>query len=196
MRFGMLAAAAAALVCAEQADAALTFSGTETSSGVTFSNQGSINLAGLSFQYVGFGNNSIDPSSALISPSASGDVYGGIQGPSSWGPGGATSSTMRTGDVMGVSGGAGLLILPVGYVSGATLSGTYTFAGATFASLGINSGVYTYTFGSGANADTVTVRVPTFAAAVPETATWAMMILGMGAIGYAMRRRRAKVVFA
>jgi hypothetical protein len=28
-------------------------------------------------------------------------------------------------------------------------------------------------------------------AAVPEPATWAMMILGMGAVGFAMRRRRA-----
>lgn len=28
------------------------------------------------------------------------------------------------------------------------------------------------------------------AAAVPETATWAMMILGMGAIGFAMRRQK------
>ena len=28
--------------------------------------------------------------------------------------------------------------------------------------------------------------------AVPETATWAMMILGMGAVGYAMRRSNAK----
>lgn len=31
------------------------------------------------------------------------------------------------------------------------------------------------------------------APAVPETATWAMMILGFGVIGYAMRRRRSTV---
>ena len=30
-------------------------------------------------------------------------------------------------------------------------------------------------------------------AAVPEPATWAMMLLGFGAVGYAMRRRRARV---
>ena len=29
-----------------------------------------------------------------------------------------------------------------------------------------------------------------FAAAVPEPASWGMMILGMGAIGFAMRRRK------
>ena len=31
------------------------------------------------------------------------------------------------------------------------------------------------------------------AAAVPEPATWAMMILGMGAVGFAMRRRNKNV---
>lgn len=33
-------------------------------------------------------------------------------------------------------------------------------------------------------------------ASVPEPATWAMMILGLGAVGYSMRRRSAKVAFA
>lgn len=32
--------------------------------------------------------------------------------------------------------------------------------------------------------------------AVPEPATWALMILGFGAVGYAMRRRKAVVRFA
>jgi hypothetical protein len=32
---------------------------------------------------------------------------------------------------------------------------------------------------------------PVLAAAVPEPASWGMMILGMGAVGYAMRRRKA-----
>ncbi len=33
-------------------------------------------------------------------------------------------------------------------------------------------------------------------ASVPEPATWAMMILGLGAVGYSMRRRTVKVAFA
>lgn len=38
----------------------------------------------------------------------------------------------------------------------------------------------------------------TFSSAVPETSTWAMMILGIGAIGCAIRRRRtsARITFA
>jgi hypothetical protein len=33
------------------------------------------------------------------------------------------------------------------------------------------------------------------AGAVPETSTWAMMILGLGMVGYAMRRRTTRVAF-
>ena len=35
-----------------------------------------------------------------------------------------------------------------------------------------------------------------FAQAVPEPATWAMMLLGFGAVGYSMRRRKANVRIA
>jgi hypothetical protein len=44
-----------------------------------------------------------------------------------------------------------------------------------------------------------TLTISAVNSAVPEPATWAMMILGMGAVGYAMRRRQkvtAKVRFA
>jgi hypothetical protein len=44
-----------------------------------------------------------------------------------------------------------------------------------------------YTGGAGSFAGTLTFQ------AVPEPATWAMMLLGFGAIGFAMRRRRDTV---
>lgn len=60
-----------------------------------------------------------------------------------------------------------------------------------------------YSLVAGANFDPVTrlgaQTVPAAAAAaVPETGTWAMMIPGMGAVGFAMRRRKAakRVSFA
>jgi hypothetical protein len=37
---------------------------------------------------------------------------------------------------------------------------------------------------------------PTPPGAVPEPATWAMMLLGFGAIGFAMRRQKARVSYA
>ncbi|MES2904398.1 MAG: PEPxxWA-CTERM sorting domain-containing protein [Pseudomonadota bacterium] len=38
------------------------------------------------------------------------------------------------------------------------------------------------------------ITIPSVSGAVPEPATWAMMLMGFGAIGWAMRRRRATTV--
>jgi hypothetical protein len=51
----------------------------------------------------------------------------------------------------------------------------------------LSNGSYTLTFignGSGSFGGNVSFS------AVPEPATWGMMLLGFGAVGYAMRRRR------
>jgi len=50
---------------------------------------------------------------------------------------------------------------------------------------------YDLTFGAGAGAFNDTVNI---AASVPEPATWAMMLLGFGGIGIAIRRRRKPVL--
>jgi hypothetical protein len=58
---------------------------------------------------------------------------------------------------------------------------------------GVNYFAVVTSFATGATgAYTLSVSGPgttTIGGAVPEPATWAMMILGMGAVGYAMRRR-------
>lgn len=43
---------------------------------------------------------------------------------------------------------------------------------------------------------TGTLSFAAVVAAIPEPSTWAMMILGFGAVGYSMRRRKADVRFA
>jgi len=43
--------------------------------------------------------------------------------------------------------------------------------------------------GAGSLGGSITIR-----SAVPEPATWAMMLLGFGAVGFAMRRRRAPIL--
>lgn len=48
-----------------------------------------------------------------------------------------------------------------------------------------------YTQGLASAQDSATYFVPAFAPGVPEPATWAMMLVGFGAVGYSLRRRKA-----
>jgi hypothetical protein len=91
------------------------------------------------------------------------------------------------GDVFGVL--VDALILPQGYISGAPLSATDTYAGQTFSSLGLDPGTYVYTW----RGDTLTVRVGTGAepVPVPEPVTLPLAALGgAGLLGYGWQRRR------
>jgi hypothetical protein len=72
-------------------------------------------------------------------------------------------------------------------MSGDPLSDTSTYDNATFASLGATPGTYTWTWGSGAHADSFTLQIG--AAAVPEPSTWAMMLLGFAGLGFAGHRK-------
>ncbi len=65
--------------------------------------------------------------------------------------------------------------------------GPQVFTG-TLAAPMFQTGTYAATFGNNAALAGI-VTISDAAGAVPEPATWAMMILGMGAIGAAMRRR-------
>ncbi len=67
------------------------------------------------------------------------------------------------------------------------ISGTDAFAfnGSTLYRVDLNSGALT----SLGNTDRGLFGIAIAAPAVPEPATWAMMMLGFGAVGYAMRRR-------
>ena len=64
--------------------------------------------------------------------------------------------------------------------------------------LGDRTILYLFDFGTGA--DSVNLGINGFSnavqitAPVPEPATWAMMLLGFGAVGFAMRRRRSPVL--
>jgi hypothetical protein len=53
---------------------------------------------------------------------------------------------------------------------------------------------FTYTFNTPTNGGTVSGNSSFYLAAVPEPATWAMMLIGFGGMGMAMRRRRRPVL--
>jgi hypothetical protein len=114
----------------------------------------------------------MNPSFGSINSGSSGraDFYYGATGPASFGSGGASFASSASGDAFGVTSSIGTaIIVPAGYASGTALSGSVTYVGQTFASLGLTPGTYTYTWGSGPTADSLAVKIG--AAAVPEPGT-------------------------
>lgn len=108
------------------------------------------------------------------------DSYIGLTGAGPFGTGFAATGTSGSGDVFGpsaveTSNGTYIpqLVVPDRYVSGRPLSGTGLFAGETFASLGLTPGVYTWRWGTGVNADRLTLSV-----VVPEPLGASALIAG------------------
>ncbi len=135
---------------------------------------------------------------AFISPSAAGlyggptnptalAFYSGLTGPASFGTGGMKSASAGSGDLVGFYRSSTDLVVPSGYASGTALSDSDTYTGQSFATLGITPGTYTYTWGTGANADSLTIN-----AVVPEPSTWALLAVGAGAPTLAALRRRVR----
>ena len=134
-------------------------------------------------------------------------VYAGMTGPINFGSGGFEYANTGTGSLVGLAGslipGLPILGVPVGYVSGSSLrTSTDTWDDATFASLGVTPGVYTWTWGSGRDADSFRLVVAgrpvdqlasldsPSASSVPEPATWTLMAIGFAGLGFAYRATR------
>lgn len=188
----MMAAVAGMPLLAEAPAAAqnMTISFSQVGGNVVTTGSGSLNLAGLT--YLGSGANfaSVEPSFATVLVGGGNDgVYSGLTGPNAFGPGGFAQPTSFTGGVFGFSQSSGFLYVAQDYVSLSAITSTATYNGATFASLGLTQGVYTYLDG----ANTITVQIGD---AVPEPASWAMIIGGFAVAGGALRMRRRKALRA
>ena len=199
---GVLACIGALHAWAASGKADLTITFTQSGSDVVEMGTGTLNLSALSeingtFSVSGSveGHGSFEQ--AIVGPSSAITLDGYdavfLSRPNGFGSGFQThTASSGSGQAFGVQDGGGdlAILVPTGYTSNTSLSGSSTFTGQTLASLGLTAGTYTYTWGTGANADSLTVQIGP-AAAVPEPSTF--LIAGLsGAIwlAYAWRRQR------
>ncbi|QJU58544.1 PEPxxWA-CTERM sorting domain-containing protein [Sphingomonas sp. AP4-R1] len=181
----------ALLVAASPAGAAVVVTVQQVNSDVSINLSGSLDLSGssagtgwLSGASAGIGV--ADKIFSIGARQAPQTLYTPLLGPSQWGTGESFLATQTSGDAIFFDGTG--IYLPAAYVSGSPLSASMTLGNVDMSQLGL-SGDVVFSLVSG---DTLTIRG--VSGAVPEPATWAMMVGGFGMIGGVMRSRR-KAVF-
>jgi hypothetical protein len=130
---------------------------------VVWSGSGSFNLAALTSAGSSTIGAGFQAGQAIwaIGPNVPVDTYSGtITYPTTFGAGGV-GVTSTSGSTFGVlPGGSGrLLYVPSGYVSNTTISGSATYASQTIAGMGLTSGTYTWSWGSGGNTSTLVMTI-------------------------------------
>ncbi|MDX1978204.1 MAG: hypothetical protein SFT94_11080 [Pseudanabaenaceae cyanobacterium bins.68] len=164
MKLLLISALATFIAQVQPAAAILIITGQETGSNVEFSYSGSLNVTGLTpaITSTSFG---IRPSTALL-VFFSGDINSNdtfanaLSGPTSFGSGSTfVGATSQTGGPLLILGNNGALTVPNNYISGTTITGSLTFNGQTFATLGITPGTYNYNLTNGL--DTIQLNIGT-----------------------------------
>ena len=155
--------------------------GTDT----TITASGTLNVTDLTLNTTG-GAGGINPSAGFLELTNNAfEVYQGITGPADFGTGGFQFLSSATGDRVGIRLGFGnALTVPENYVSGALLSAEGSITGQGLTEIGITPGTSTWTWGSGANADSLTIN----ASVIPEPSSFLLGSLGLFAL-IAKRRR-------
>jgi hypothetical protein len=149
---------------APAAQAAYTITLQEVGGNVVATGSGSLNLAALTYSFDLLAwPNSLRLDTATVSvgpPVGDGRFFTGITSfPGPLGSGGVANAASGSGSFVGFMFG-GYLMVPLAYVSGAPLGDSETtFAGTSFAALGLTPGRYVWSWGDGVTADTFTVQV-------------------------------------
>ncbi|OAI43083.1 hypothetical protein AYO41_02850 [Verrucomicrobia bacterium SCGC AG-212-E04] len=184
-----LIAAGALVTQPSRASAAFTFTLTQVGNDVVVFGSGTLDLTSLTLLDPLFPNQGvlIEPSSAVLAVGNNPFLqqFTGLFGPVSWGPGGITNATSFSGDLVVIAGLNPFLYVPSSYVSGAPLVDMATFTNTTILGLGFVPGTYTYTWGSGANADSLTI----IGLVVPEPTTWSLVGAGLLILAGVLRAR-------
>ena len=185
-----LALAAAAL----PAEAAVTITIRDVGPDVVATLSGSLDLTGMTYTGAGATGRFVWSERAMAAFAGNIKYYQAVTGPTNWGSTDPLAdlffATSKTGDAFLLGGTAFQSLLPTigvpdGYVNGAALAASMTFAGETIENMNLDPGRYVYELPN----DLVVVRI----GSVPEPASWAMMIAGFGLVGAAMRRRAVAV---
>lgn len=159
------AVSASLLLATTPAHAVYNIVMTESGGNVVATSSGSINTAGVTTSanaaWCSGGLGSINPSypTVCIGTGASGSAFSASIAPPNVGTGVGATATSGSGQPVFLAGST--IYLPPGYTSGAALSSTTTWAGKTLATLGVTVGTYTWSFGTGANADSIVLSVGT-----------------------------------
>lgn len=183
----------ASMAMALSSQAAIVINISEVGPDVYLEGSGTVNTTGLTIHTSPYIFNRLIPTSGAVgtgaySPSIRTHWYQNVAtGPSSFGSGSTVDPTSGSGDRFLLVGETGSIFVPFGYTSGDSLSGNATWANSTLSSLGLTPGSYTWTWGTGPNADTWTVNIT----AVPEPHQYAMAA-GLGLVGLGLWRRHAR----
>jgi len=189
----LFAIAVTSLFCVRPAQA-FTITLEQMGLNVVATGSGAINLTGLSFLASGTQGGAIlqPPIGAIVTgttDSANVTFFSGFSGPTSFGSGNGDIASSGSGDRVGIVGLFGQLSVPDGYVSGAALLSSATWNNATFASLGVTPGTYTWTWGTGANADSFTLQI--VPAGVPDAGS-TLSLLSFALLGLVASRRKLR----
>jgi hypothetical protein len=189
-----------ALAGTGRAEFILTFS--QQGANVVASGTGSLNTTALSHIASGQINAQVWASAGLEQtgpvPTPFVDAYSGISGPSSFGPGGQVLASTGSGDTLGIAESqlplpVPVIQLPQGYLSGSQLTSSSTWDNTTISALGLTPGTYTWSWGSGATADSFEIVIPSVS--TPEPASLALLGIGAaGLLGYGWQRKRTPVL--
>jgi hypothetical protein len=176
------------------ADAAVVIDISDVGSNVVASTSGSADLTDLTAIDTAllFAPGEVTPSKGGATAGDPGQTlfYKGADGPKSFGTGAKTEASVGNGDFVGVFAVnpfalSPVILLPQKYMSGTSLTGSSVFENQSLESLGLTVGEYTYTWGIGEHADSLTIKVGD----VPELSTWTMMLLAFAGIGFAGYRK-------
>ena len=162
------------LITTTQNRAAFLLTLQQVGNNVVATGSGTLNLYALNLAASGPGSGTIEPSDSLLcGGTGEADYYFTVTGPSDFGSGSSQiNASSNSGNIVGIDGEN--LVVPAGYTSG-LMTDTSTWDNATFSSLGITTGTYTWTWGNTFSADSLTVQ--TVAAVVPEPSSAALAML-------------------